>query len=123
MKLEDLEIYNLSMEVSNEVWNAVREWDAFARDTIGKQWVRAIDSVGANISEGMGRDSFKDARKFYFIGRGSLYESKTWLDKAFQRKLITEEKYKNLYDNLNKLGFKMNNFLKTHNRLINNKEV
>jgi hypothetical protein len=36
MKLEDLEIYNLSMELSDSVWQQVIVWDYFPKDTIGK---------------------------------------------------------------------------------------
>jgi four helix bundle protein len=57
-RLEDLEIYNISMEIGDEVWKIVANWNYFARDTIGKQWTRAIDSVSANISEGYGRFSY-----------------------------------------------------------------
>lgn len=121
MKLEDLEIYNLSMTLSDKVWDFVIKWDYFAKDTIGKQWVRASDSVSANISEGFGRNTYRDSRSFYYIARGSLYESKTWLDKAKRRKLISEEEYKTLYSEHNVLGYKLNNFIKTQTLLINQK--
>ena len=67
MKLEDLEIYNISMNYSDKVWDIVIQWDYFAKDTIGKQWVRASDSISANISEGFGRNSYKDSRSFYYL--------------------------------------------------------
>jgi len=51
MKLEDLEIYRLAMELGEEVWAIVAKWDFFVKDTLGKQWIRAADSVGLNISE------------------------------------------------------------------------
>jgi four helix bundle protein len=119
MKLEDLEIYNLSMELSDRVWQQVIVWDYFPKDTIGKQWVRAVDSVSANISEGFGRNTYKDSRVFYYFARGSLYESKTWLDKAKQRNLIAEQLYETLYNEHNKLAIKLNNFIKAQNKLIN----
>jgi four helix bundle protein len=121
MKLEDLEIYNLSMDLSDKVWDYVVSWEYFAKDTIGKQWVRAADSVSANISEGFGRNTYRDSRSFYYIARGSLYESKTWLDKAKRRKLISEEDYKTLYSGHNVLGYKLNNFIKTQTLLMNQK--
>lgn len=118
MKLEDLEIYNLSMDLSDEVWEIVMKWDYFPKDTIGKQWTRAIDSVSANISEGIGRNSFKDSRTFYYYSRGSLYESKTWFEKAKRRKLVSEEVSVLMLEKLNKLGIKMNNFINAHEKLI-----
>jgi len=118
MKLEDLEIYNLSMDLSDEVWEIVLKWEYFSKDTIGKQWTRAIDSVSANISEGFGRNSFKDSRTFYYYSRGSLYESKTWFEKAKRRNLISEEVSVQMLDKLNRLGIKMNNFINAHEKLI-----
>ena len=119
MKLEDLEVYNLSMVLSDKVWDLVIAWEYFAKDTLGKQWVRASDSVSANISEGFGRYTYRDSRSFYYIARGSLYESKTWLDKAKRRKLITEDDYRALFAEHNVLGYKLNNFIKAQTILMN----
>jgi len=119
MKLEDLEVYNLSMTLSDKVWDLVITWEYFAKDTLGKQWVRASDSVSANISEGFGRNTYRDSRSFYYIARGSLYESKTWLDKAKRRKLISEDDYRTLFTEHNVLGYKINNFIKAQTILMN----
>jgi four helix bundle protein len=57
-------VYKLAEGLANEVWLIVREWDDFAKDTVGKQIVRAADSVCANIAEGRGRYNFKDNQRF-----------------------------------------------------------
>lgn len=93
MKIEDLEIYDLSMNFSDKVWNIVTKWDYFAKGTVGKQWVRASDSVDVNISEGFGRFTGKGSKDFYIIARSSLQESKTWLTKAIRRNLIDKQLY------------------------------
>ena len=62
-KFEELEVYKLSERLADEIWTAVSSWDPFARDTVGKQVVRAADSIGANIAEGTGRGSFQDNRR------------------------------------------------------------
>ncbi len=103
------------------MWAIVIRWDYFAKDTVGKQWVRAPDSAATNISEGFGRNAFKDSRSFYYIARSFLYESKTWLDKAKNRNLIVEE-YQLLLDNHNRLGIKLNNFISKHISLMNTKQ-
>jgi four helix bundle protein len=54
---EKLEVYKLSERLADEIWVAVISWDRFARDTVGKQVVRAADSIGANIATGAGRGS------------------------------------------------------------------
>jgi len=120
MKFEDLEVYKLSMDLSDRIWNIVIKWEYFQKDSLGKQWVRAADSVSANISEGFGRNTFKDQRCFYYFSRGSLCESKTWLDKAKRRNLIDEEVYKTLLIDFNILGIKLNNFINSVSKLMNN---
>jgi len=55
MKLEELQVYQLSMEIGERVWEIVIKWDFFSKDTIGKQLVRSVDSIAANLSEGFGR--------------------------------------------------------------------
>lgn len=121
MKIEDLEVYNLSMDFSDKIWLLVSQWDYFAKDTVGKQWVRAADSVDANISEGFGRYTPKDSRSFYIIARGSMQESKTWLTKAFRRKLISETEFQSLIKEWNIINYKFINFLKAHSKLMENK--
>ena len=37
MLLEELQVYQLSMILSDQMWEKVAAWDYFARDTIGKQ--------------------------------------------------------------------------------------
>lgn len=36
MKLEELQVYQLAMEMAEEVWQIVIEWNYFERDAIGK---------------------------------------------------------------------------------------
>lgn len=121
MKVEDLEIYNLSMDFSDKIWHLVIKWDYFAKDTIGKQWVRAADSVDANISEGFGRFTAKDSKNFYIIARGSLQESRTWLKKAFRRNLISENEFNSLSIELGTINLKLSRFLKAHSKRMENK--
>lgn len=121
MKIDDLEIYNLSMDLSDKIWNMVLKWDYFAKDTFGKQWVRASDSVAANISEGFGRYTSKDSKNFYIIARGSMQETRTWLEKAFRRKLISETEYNIILNDWSITNFKLISFLKSHSNLMSNK--
>lgn len=88
---ENLEIYQLASKLSDKIWQIVSTWDYFAKDTIGKQLVRASDSIGANIAEGSGHGSATDNRRFLRIARGSLYETRHWLFRAKDRKLFSEE--------------------------------
>ena len=90
LTLEKISSYQKSFDLSNEIWDIVIKWDYFAKDTVGKQFVRSSDSVSANIAEGFGRYSKKDKIRFYRISLGSLEESCDWLRKSSVRKLINE---------------------------------
>ncbi|MCP4752937.1 MAG: four helix bundle protein [Proteobacteria bacterium] len=111
MRLEELQVYQLSMEIGEDVWNIVAKWDYFAKDTIGKQLVRAVDSVASNLSEGFGRYHYKETINFGYYSRGSLYETKTWLTKAHNRNLIHGEDYNKFTKEINNIGVKLNHYI------------
>lgn len=113
IKLEDLQVYQLAMNLGEDVWRIVDEWSFFGKDTIGKQLVRAVDSIAANIAEGYGRYHFKENVNFCFYARGSLKETKTWLIKAHSRKLIPDEHFETLSLRCETLSVKLNNYIKT----------
>tara|TARA_R110001592_G_scaffold243783_1_gene504985 strand:+ start:228840 stop:229199 length:360 start_codon:yes stop_codon:yes gene_type:complete len=119
MKLEDLEIYQKSLEIGERVWKLILTWDYYAKDTIGRQLVRSIDSVAANISEGFGRYHFKDRQRFNYFSRGSLYESKTWLAKATARGLLGKKDYEEMVSFINDLGVKLNDYITATSKQIN----
>jgi len=101
------------MELGEDIWTKVSGWNLFYKDTIGKQIVRAADSVSANISEGFGRFYYKDSKNFYYYSRGSLFETKTWLQKAFTRKLISGKEYNEIINKIDFLGAILNNYIKS----------
>lgn len=111
MKLEELKVYQLSMDISDEIWDFVIGWSFFEKDTIGKQLVKAADSMAANLSEGFGRYFYKENKQFCYYSRGSLFETKTWLRKSFNRKLLNEEIYIKLVNKLEIIGVKLNNYI------------
>ena len=118
LTLDNVSSYKKSFDLSNEIWFIAVKWDYFSKDTVGKQLVRAADSVSANIAEGFGRYSKKDKIKFYRISIGSLEESCDWINKAFARELLTEQQkntFLNSFLNLKKEIYQLINF--TQSRL------
>jgi four helix bundle protein len=118
MKFEDLQVYKLSEELADEIWNIANAWHDFARSTVGKQIVRAADSIGANIAEGVGRGSFQDNRRHIRIARGSLNETKHWLRRAFKRKLLTNRHVTKVKPIMDELGPKLNAYLRSVSVLV-----
>jgi four helix bundle protein len=87
---ENLKVYQLAEDLADQVWDIVIKWDHLSKDTVGKQLIKSSDSIGANIAEGTGRGSFADNRRFAKIARGSLFEVKHWLRRAYKRKLLLD---------------------------------
>ncbi len=111
--LEEFKIYNLSLELSEEIWKTVLKWNYFDKDTIGKQLVRATDSISANLSEGLGRFHTKEFKNFCYYARGSLFETKTWLTKVKSRNLMEEALCDKLLADIETLGKMLNRFINT----------
>ncbi len=86
---ENLKVYQLAEKLADEIWEIVIKWDQLARYTVGQQIVKSADGIGSCIAEGSGRGTAQDNRRFIGIARGSLYETKHWLRRAFKRKLLT----------------------------------
>ena len=118
---EKLQVYQLSEKLADNVWNIVISWDSFAKHTVGKQIVRAADSIGANISEGSGRGSIQDNRRFVRIARGSLYETIHWLRRCYLRKLLSQSEVKKLRLLVEELAPKLNAFLRSVDSRISSK--
>jgi four helix bundle protein len=108
---ENLQIYNLAEKLSDQLWKIVVRWDVLARDTVGRQLVRAGDSIGANIAEGSGRGTDPELRRFLRIARGSLYETQHWLRRAYRRRLLSEKQIGELLPLVRELSPKLNAYL------------
>ena len=101
LQLNELEVYKVSMEIGEIVWSTVEGWNYFEKDTLGKQFTRAADSIAFNISEGFGRFHYAENKHFCYYSRGSAYETATALTKAQKRNLVSNEQYLLLKDKLN----------------------
>jgi four helix bundle protein len=111
-----LEVYRLSEAIADAVWAIVRTWPRFERSTMGRQLVRSADSVGANIAEGVGRGAVRDNQRFVRIARGSLYETKHWLRRAYRRDLLTLEEVDRLRPMMDELAPRLNAYLNSIGR-------
>lgn len=111
--LENLRVYRLSENLADQIWPIVLKWNIFSRDTVGKQLVKAADSIGANIAEGTGRGTFVDNRRFVRIARGSLNETQHWLRRAYKRRLLSDKEVETIKKIIDELAPKLNAYLKS----------
>ena len=108
--LEDLKILHTAEEIADSVWKRVVQWDEFSKEVVGKQMARATDSIGANIAESFGRCNYGEKLQFFYYSRGSLFESKYWLNRAQIRGLMQEGEVKNYTARLSELARQLNKF-------------
>jgi four helix bundle protein len=116
--LEDISAYKIAFDLSNYVWDIVIKWSYFAKDTVGRQLVRAIDSISANIAEGWDRYFKKDKIIFYRYSYGSIQEAIDWIEKAKKRNLLNEAEYKNISEKLEKLPKEINHLISFTNEKL-----
>jgi four helix bundle protein len=121
---EKLRVYRLAETLADGIWDVVRNWDYLAKDTVGKQMIRAADSIGANIAEGTGRGTLQDNRRFIRMARGSLYETQHWLRRAYKRSLLSKGQVASLKPIITELSPKLNAYFRSVNRaaLLNRKQ-
>ena len=109
-ELEDLRVLQAAEKVADDIWKLVTKWDSFAKDTVGKQLARAADSIGANIAEAYGRFHFGEKIKFLYYSRGSLFETKYWLNRAQSRSLFDNESSSQFATRLSDIARQINSF-------------
>jgi four helix bundle protein len=109
-ELEDLKILKIAEGIADGVWKSVIQWDEFARDVVGKQLARATDSIGANIAESYGRFNYGEKLQFLYYSRGSLFETKYWLNRALTRGLMQPGEVKDYADRLSDVARQLNSF-------------
>ncbi len=112
ISLDKLEIYQLSRELSRTAWKVYDGlgWDD--KKITGQQFIRSVDSVGANIAEGYYRYHYLDKIKFYYNARASLREANNhWLELLRERDRIDQVTYSQFKQTAEVLSVKLNNFI------------
>lgn len=121
IELKDLEIYQLSRQLSKMIWPIYKNMDWHNQKIIGDQAVCSADSVGANIAEGYGRFHKLDKIKFYLIARASLNEFAIhWMELLFEREIIEKKFFDESKQITKSLEIKLNNYITA---LRNSKEL
>ena len=117
--LEELYVYNLAQTLSDKIWFLVLDWEKFAQFGIGRQITDAADSISSNIAEGYGRFFIKENINFCFYSRGSVLETKNWLNKCSRRNLISKEESISLLNELEIIHKKLNGYIKVLKENLN----
>jgi len=95
---KDLKIWLRSMDFVEKVYGASGNFPMEERYGLTSQLRRSVISVPSNISEGAGRGSNKQFRKFLEYSMGSINEAQTQIELAFRVKYLQEQIYRVLVD-------------------------
>jgi four helix bundle protein len=110
LKFEELEVLRAAETVADGIWQQVVRWKPFARDVVGGQLAKAGDSIGANIAEAYGRFHYGEKLQFLYYARGSLFETKYWLNRAQERQLMPSTQVQDYVSQLTDLARQLNAF-------------
>jgi len=112
-ELHEIKVYVLTERLSNFIWEIVLQWNYFEKDTVGKQLVRAVDSIGANLAESHGRFHYLEKKKFAYYARGSFEETKSWIRKCKERSLLKPDEIEVVESYIKEIGPKLNALINT----------
>jgi four helix bundle protein len=112
LPVEELDVYRLAERLSDAVWDVAIQWKPFERDTVGKQLVRAADSIGANIAEGASDGSPVENKRFVRYARRSLCETRFFLRRAHARRLVSDGQIAVIKPLLDELGPRLQAYYK-----------
>lgn len=101
------------MELVTEIYRATSSFPEEEKYGLTSQLRRSSVSIPSNISEGFGRNSQGDFKRFVNISMGSLFELQTQIEVAKNLEFISKEIFKNLYDHSREIERMMSSFIRT----------
>ena len=111
--LEELRVLREAEAVADAVWREVVRWETFPRQVVGEQLARAADSIGANIAEAFGRFHYGEKLQLLYYARGSLFETKYWLNRVLARGLMAPDQTQGYISRLTDIACQLNAFAKS----------
>lgn len=111
-RFEDLECWQEARKIVNCVYSVFRVGGFLKDFAYNDQVRRASISIMANISEGFSRKGNKEFIHFLFISKASAAELQSHLYIALDQKYISEDQFKSLYDQLDKVQRQISNLIK-----------
>ena len=112
-RFEDLEIWQMAIEIADELFDIAAELDKKRLYRFAEQLRGAGMSMSNNIAEGSGSSSKKEFMQFLNIARRSTFENANILILLRRRKLIEQETLEKLLDKLDHLCRMITKFQRT----------
>ena len=108
---EELDVYKLSCEVNNDVWE-LRNSIKHESPGTWYQLDRSAGSISDNIAEGFGRETRPDFKNFLRYSKGSAMEAHSQISRCSARGLIDEKAAKSLIQKLRRITAMLTSFQK-----------
>lgn len=109
-KFEDLEVWQLGMQVAQNIYQSLKECRDFG---LRDQMQRAAVSIPSNIAEGYERNSNKEFIRYLFIAKGSCAELRTQITLCMQIGVLTDINGGALLEKTRQLSAMLANLIKT----------
>lgn len=110
---ENLEVWRLSFKFALKIYKITAGFPSDEKYALSSQLKRSASSISANIADGKGRESDKEFKRFLYIARGSLEESKSHLLLAQQLNYIDDENFNKVEKLSEEVGLKLNGLIKS----------
>ena len=111
-KFEDLEIWRMARTICQQIEFLIQNTNLKTNYSLKDQIDRSSGSIMDNIAEGFERNGNREFIQFLSIAKGSAGEVKSQSYRAFDKKLISEERHLKLNEIVelekNKIGAMMN---------------
>ena len=109
---EELKVWKDSRQIVKEIYCTVENFPKRENYGLISQITRASVSIMSNIAEGFARDSNKKFIRFLIISRGSIAEVQSDLFIALDLGFITQDRFADIYEQLDNLGKQINGLIK-----------
>jgi four helix bundle protein len=109
--VEKLIVYEKSYEWVLSIYEVTSEFPREELFGLTSQIRRSAASISANIAEGRARESDKEYKRFLYISRGSLEETKFHLNLSKDLGYIDSEIHTELIYDANKIGRLLNGLI------------
>jgi four helix bundle protein len=112
-RFEDIKAWQEARELVKLVYKAINNNKVFGKDfrLVNQLQGSAVSSM-ANVAEGFARKSNKEFIQYLFISKSSAAEVQSHLYVALDQIFITEENFKNIYDQAEKVSKMDSGFIK-----------
>lgn len=113
LSFEEMPVWKLAMKIAVDVFNLTVPLPKCEDYALKSQIRDSAESISANIAEGFGRNTGPDKKRFYFIARGSAFETKNHLIYGNRVNYFDGNDIKPIFQDIETAVFELNKLMKS----------